>query len=256
MKRTELVAFYMMGTALMIVMAAGFEHGLSHEGERSAATTNQFDAGRLKTGTFTYRDTVDGKAGSLSTSTITLMPDGHYRFTADFPAFDQSWNTVTTRAMAPLQTTLKMRTRDGRHYQMDLAYAGQHVTGEAVTSASADGKLPGSDQSVTADILDDTVDQRVDWATVMTADAQPGHAFDFKVYDAKTGVSRVSCTVSDAGRMQTALGTVHAIRLKYTVYKASGTEVYTVYTSEAFPRAMLQEDLPGGLVTTLVGVKS
>jgi len=218
----------------------------------ATADPGLFDASRLKTGTFTYRDSVDGKAGSLSTSTISLLPDGHYRFTADFPAFDQSWSTIATRAMAPVATTLKMRTREGRHYELTLTYTGQHVSGEAVTSASADGKLPGLDQAVAADIPDDSVDQRVDWATVMTADVQPGQRFEFKVYDAKTAVSRVSCDVSDAGMMKTALGSVHVIRLAYTVYKMSGTESYTVYTSSAFPRAMLREDLPGGLVTELV----
>lgn len=218
----------------------------------ATADPGPFDASRLKTGTFTYRDTVDGKAGSLSTSTISLLPDGHYRFTADIPAFDQSWSTIATRAMAPMETTLKMRTREGRHYVMTLRYSGQHVSGEAVTSASSDGKLPGSDQSVTADIPADSVDQRVDWATVMTADVQPGQTFGFNVYDAKTAVSRVSCTVSDVGMMKTALGAVHAIRLAYTVYKASGTESYAVYTSSAFPRTMLREDLRGGLVIELV----
>ena len=218
----------------------------------AADPVTQFDATRLKTGSFTYRDTVDGKPGSLSTGTITLLPDGDYRFTADFPAFDQSWSTVATRAMGPVETTLKMRTRNGRHYVMTLKYAGLHVSGEAVTSPSVDGRLPGVDQSVAGDISADTVDQRIDWATVMTTDKQPGESFEFKVYDAKTASSRVSCAVSDAGMMDTPLGKVHAIKLQYTVYKASGTEVYTVYTSEAFPRAMLREELRGDLVINLV----
>lgn len=218
----------------------------------ATADPGLFDASRLRTGTYTYRDSVDGKAGSLSTSTITLLPDGHYRFTADIPGFDQSWSTIATRAMAPVETILKMRTREGRHYEMTLTYSGRHVSGEAITSASADGKLPGSDQAVAADIPDDTVDQRIDWATVMTADLQPGQRFEFKVYDAKTGVSRVSCSIGDAGPMKTVLGEIHAIRLEYTVYKASGTEVYTVYTSSGFPRTMLREDLRGGLVIELV----
>jgi len=239
--RVWLIVFTCLGSVLLSVASA--DPGL-------------FDASRLKTGTFTYRDSVDGKPGSLSTCTVSSLAEGQYRFSCDFPAFDQSWSTIATRSMSPVTTTLKMRTREGRHYALTLTYSGRHVSGEAVTSTSADGKLPGSDQSVAADIPDDAVDQRVDWATVMTADLKPGEKFDFKVYDAKTAVSRVSCAISDAGIMKTALGAVHAIRLAYTVYKASGTEVYTVYTSSAFPRAMLREDLPGGLVTTLVGVRS
>lgn len=214
-----------------------------------------FDAARLKTGIYTYRDTVDGRPGSLSTSTITLLPDGNYRFTADIPAFDQSWSTIATRAMDPVETTLKMRTRDGRHYVMTLKYAGLHVSGEAGTAASIDGRLPTTQTPVSGEIAAYTVDQRIDWATVMTTDKKPGESFEFQVYDAKTGSSRVNCTVSDAGMMDTPLGAVHGIKLQYTVHKVSGTEIYTVYTSEAFPRMMLREDLRGNLVINLVAVK-
>ncbi|HEU5398977.1 MAG TPA: hypothetical protein VFV77_06830, partial [Gammaproteobacteria bacterium] len=178
--------------------------------------------------------------------------DGSYRFTADFPAFEQSWETIATHGMAPVATTLKMRTHEGRRYVMTLKYAGEKVSGEAVTSPSADERLPGQDQAVAGEIAPDTVDQRIDWATVMAADRKPGESFEFEVYDVKTGSSRVHCEVSDAGMMQSPEGQVRAIRLAYTVYKASGTEVYTVYTSAAFPRMMLREDLPGSLVITLV----
>lgn len=211
-----------------------------------------FDAARLKPGRFTYQDIQDGKPGNLSTSTIALLPDGHYRFTADIPAFDQSWSTVATRAMVPVETTLKMRTREGRHYEMTLSYAGHHVKGEAVTSGSADGRLPGSDQAVEADITDATVDQRIDWATVMTTAMQPGQKFRFDVYDAKTAVSHVSCSISDAGTLDTSMGKLPALRLDYTVEKASGTESYTVYATRDFPRVMLREDLRGNLTITLV----
>ena len=216
--------------------------------------TPSFDAARLRTGTFTYRDTVGSKPGNLSTSTITRLVDGSYRFTADFPAFDQSWETVATGSMSPVATTLKMRTREGRHYVMTLKYAGSKVSGEAVTSPSADERLPGQDLAVAGETGPGTVDQRIDWATVMTTDKKPGESFEFKVYDAKTGSSRVHCEVSDAGMMASPEGKVRAIRLTYTVYKSSGTEVYAVYTSAALPRIMLREDLPGSLVTTLVKV--
>lgn len=212
----------------------------------------RFDATHLRTGSFTYRDSVDGKPGSLSTTTIRPLPDGSYRFTADFPAFDQSWSTVAGRAMEPKETLLKMRTREGRHYELTLMYSGSKVSGEAVTSPSADERFPGSDAAVTGEIGPGTVDQRIDWATVMTADAKPGQSFEFQVYDAKTASSRVHCEVSDAGMMATALGVVHTLKLQYTVYKASGTEVYTVYANAEGPRVMLREDLPGKLITTLV----
>lgn len=219
-----------------------------------ADTASRFDATRLKTGTFTYRDSVDGKPGTLSTTTIEKLSDRTYRFSADFPSFEQSWETIATPTMSPLATTLKMRTRDGRHYAMTLKYAGLKVSGEAITSASADERLPGSDTAVAGEITPGTVDQRIDWATVMTTDRQPGESFEFQVYDAKTASSRVHCEVSDAGLMDTSIGRIHALKLHYTVSKASGTEEYTVYTSVGLPRIMLREDLRGDLVTTLVKV--
>lgn len=220
-----------------------------------AAASPHFDANRLKTGRFTYQDIQSGKQGSLSTTTITRLADGHYRFTADFPAFDQSWSTVATRFMTPVETVLKMRTQDGRHYQMTLTYAGQHVIGDAVTAASVEGGLPRSERKVEADIPVNTVDQRIDWATVMARDLTPGETFTFNVYDAKTAVSRVTCSISDAGMMNTVLGKLHAIRLDYVVNKSSGTESYSVYATSALPRIMLREDLPGGLTSQLVKVE-
>lgn len=215
----------------------------------------KFDATRLRTGTFIYQGSVDGKPGNMSTSTISALPDGHYRFTADIPAFDQSWSTVATRGMSPVETILKMRTQEGRHYVMTLKYAGLHVSGEANTAASEDGRVPAAHARVSGEITANTVDQRIDWATVMTTDYKPGQSFDFQVYDAKTGISRVTCSVSDFGVMTTALGPVHAIKLSYIVYKASGDELYMVYTSRDFPRTMLREDLRGHLVITLSSVK-
>lgn len=138
---------------------------------------------------------------------------------------------------------------------MTLAYTGQHVSGDATTSASADGRLPGSDRAVEADIPEDAVDQRIDWATVMATDLAPGQKFLFEVYDAKTAVSHVNCIVSDGGILDTPFGKVPALRLDYSVEKSSGTESYSVYATRAFPRVMLREDLPGGLTSLLVKVE-
>lgn len=209
-----------------------------------------FDATRLKTGTFTYQDSLDGKPGSLS-GCIVAREGGNYRFSCDFPAFDQSWNTLATPSMSPVSTELRMRTR-GRHYMMTLQYTGLKVSGDAVTSRSADERLPGADRAVQDDITPDTVDQRIDWATVMATDKRPGESFEFRVYDANTALSRVHCEVGDAGMMDAPGGRVRALSFTYAVYKSTGTEIYKVYASAAFPRVMLREDLPGKLVSTLV----
>jgi hypothetical protein len=215
----------------------------------------RFDAARLRTGTFIYRGTVDGGSPSLSTSSVARLPDGSYRFTAEIPAFDQSWRTIAARSLAPVATVLEMRTREGRHYTLTLNYSGQKVAGHAMTAAAPGGSGPGSDRSVAARIRPGTVAQRIDWAAVMSTDKRPGESLDFQVYDAKTGFSRVHCQVGDAGMMNTPEGRVHAIRLNYTVYKSTGTEAYAVYTSAAFPRVMLREELRGNLVISLVRIR-
>jgi hypothetical protein len=157
--------------------------------------------------------------------------------------------------MAPVQTTLKMRTGERKRYQMDLRYTGRHVSSEVATAASADGKQPAAKRAVAADIPEATVDQPIDWATVMSADFGLGKEVFFNVYDASTGTSRVTCTIRDAGTLSTPLGAFHAIRLDYTVYKASGTESYTVFANSSAPLMMLREDLPGGLTSELIKVE-
>jgi hypothetical protein len=214
-----------------------------------------FDTGRLRIGTFLYRNTVDGQSPTFSTITVSGLPDGTYRFAADFPGFDQSWNTIATRALAPVTTQLKMRTHLGRHYMLTLKYSGLEVSGEAITAAARDRSHRGSDRPVKGHITSRTVDQRIDWAAAMCTDMRPGDSFEFEVYDANTALSRVHAEVSDAGTMDTAEGKVHAVRISYTVYKSTGTEAYTVYTTATFPRVMLRENLPGKLVSTLVRIR-
>lgn len=214
-----------------------------------------FDAARLRTGTFTYRAIMDGKPADLSTSSITRLPDGTYRFVAAIPAFDQSWSTVATRSLAPVATRLEMPTRDGRRYTLTLSYSHLKVSGNAVVHATSGGGLLDSDVAVTERITPSTVDQRIDWAAVMSTDKKPGEAFDFEVYDAKTALSPVHCRVTDAGMMDTPAGRVRALRMEYTVHKSTGTETYTVYTTAAFPRVMLREELRGNLVIRLVGIR-
>jgi Protein of unknown function (DUF3108) len=214
-----------------------------------------FDAARLKTGRFTYVDIQNDQEGSPSTCTIHRLKDGRYRFTCDFPSFQQSWSTVATQYMAPVKTVLNMRTKDGGLYKMDLSYSGRHATSVVAISGGANGNEGKPTNSlVEADIPARTVDQRIDWATAMATALQPGQQFRFNVYDAKTATSRVTCSISDAGTMHTPLGDFRAIRLDYKVGKASRAEEYTVYATRNLPRMMLREDLPGGLTWKLIRV--
>jgi hypothetical protein len=214
-----------------------------------------FDASRLRTGTFAYRDVLAGGPPAFSTTSISRLPNGNYRFVAEFPSFDQSWTTTATGALAPVATQLEMRTRQGQHYQLVLTYVQRNVTGHVVIAAAPNGSAPGSESTVTGRITPDTVDQRIDWVAAMSTDKRPGESFDFQVYDAKTGLSAVHCQVSDAGIMDTPAGKVRAIRINYTVHKATGAETYVVYTTATFPRVMLREELRGNLVHTLVSIK-
>jgi hypothetical protein len=144
---------------------------------------------------------------------------------------------------------------DGRLYRMDLSYSGRHVTGQVTISSASNGALPASTESLQAAIPPRTVDQRIDWATVMATALGPGQRFQFNVYDAKTATSKVRCSIRDAGVMQTPLEYFPAIGLDYRVEKASGAEGYTVFAPRDPPRIMLREELPGGLTSKLVAME-
>lgn len=208
------------------------------------AAPPRFDAGRLRQGRFTYEMTISGKPAGQFILSIRREGRDRWRFTGDATGFDQHWEAVTTRRFEPVSALLTLK-RKGQPYRMELSYGAQGVTatettgGQVRTTASATAPL--------------TVDQRIDWASMMASGLAPGTASSWSVFDAMTGSSRLLARAQTIPAMDGPLGRRPAIRLDYRICKAGkAAETYRVYATRALPRLMLREDLRDEEVSVLV----
>lgn len=210
-----------------------------------------FDAARLRQGRFTYDLAVDGKPAGQFVLTIRRQPDGDWRFTGDAIGFDQHWEAVTTGRFAPVSALLTLKRR-GKPYRMELSYAGGAVS--AVETAG-DPARPEDVRRTSAPTQPPTVDQRIDWASMMASDLVPGAGGAWHVYDAMTASSRLFATATAGPEMTGPLGRHEVVRLDYRICKGGEPEPYTVYATRETPRMMLREDLRGHEVAVLVEVE-
>jgi hypothetical protein len=204
------------------------------------------DAHRLKTGQFTYKDSSAGK--ELGTSKIKIEKDldsGNYQFSMQSSGYlDQRWEAIAGPSFEPVSA--KIRFGEAPPY-FDLTYASGKVTG-FVTSRSTTGPK----RSVDATVSPGTVDQRIDWAAVLSNDLQPGQRFQFSVYDPGIGTSHVLAVVSPLEQVHVPAGSFPVFRVIYRIEKATGTEQYVVFATESLPRMMVREDFPDGTTSELV----
>ena len=107
---------------------------------------------------------------------------------------------------------------------------------------------------LTTDLPADIVDQRVDWAAVISSDLENERHFEFHVYDPKTGVSAVTADMAGIESVVTPAGAFDAYRVVYQIAKSSGREKYQVLASKALPRFMVREEFPNGDVGELVKI--
>ncbi len=213
--------------------------------------TAQLDARRLQTGEFIYRDYSKGKVlGKSSISIRVDEQDSNYRFSARTIGYaDQHWESVASPTLSPVSARLTVGKGPDQPTAFDLHYAKGKVTGLAINRHSSE---PGTQLPVNASIDSNTVDQRIDWATVMAFDLRKGCRFSFSVYDAATGSSEVHVRVSPRRRIDVPAGTFPVLALTYWVKKSTGAERYIVYATESLPRFMVREDFPDGTISELV----
>ena len=130
----------------------------------------------------------------------------------------------------------------------ELAYQGSRVTGFITPR-----KEPSKRREVNETISEDTVDQRVDWAAVMTLkEYVEGQEFKFKVYDPSTGNSLVSVRIGQGEKTVVPAGSFETVRISYQIDKRSGAETYEVFVTKHAPRFLVKEKFPNGSVTELV----
>jgi hypothetical protein len=210
----------------------------------------QIDARRLQTGEFTYRDSAKNKV--LGESSISIRLDAHdtnYRFSVQTTGYaDQHWESVASPSLSPISARLSFGKGADQPAAFQLDYSNGKVTGFALGRHSSELK---SQIPVNASIDSNTVDQRIDWATVMAFDLRKGSRFGFNVYDPVTGSSEVRARVSPRRRIDVPAGTFHVLAVTYWVKKSTGAERYIVYATETLPRFMVREDFPDGTISEL-----
>jgi Protein of unknown function (DUF3108) len=218
---------------------------LGQEGPSPMATAPLFDATRLRTGEFHYRVVKDGKEVSRSVLIIQKQTDANFRFTAEFDGFNQQWLSIATVAFAPIRAQLRSDGANGGKYSMDVVYEKGRATASVSrwkleTSSASRGK------KITADVPLGTVDQRIDWAAMLSSPLPDGQKFEFTVYDPETGISHVSASVAGKEEIQVPAGTFETIRANYRIEKSSGPETYTIFASKDVPRVLVREDFQNG----------
>ena len=231
--------------ALVLMTAA------ADPGAHLRADDPQFDARRLQTGEFIYRDSSKGKVlGESSISIRVGAEDSNFRFSAQTIGYaDQHWESVASPTLSPVSARLTFGRGPDRPIAFDLHYAKGQVTGFALNRRSSEPKIQ---MPVNASIDSNTVDQRIDWAAVMAFDLREGGRFSFSVYDAATGSSEVDATVSAHRRIDVPAGTFDVLAVTYRVKKSTGAERYIVYATEGLPRFMVREDFPDGTISELL----
>jgi hypothetical protein len=217
------------------------------------------NAGRLKTGIFTYRDLDHGNEVGRGAITIRKLTDsGRYAFSndstfaADFSGFrSQRWEATATPTFEPISATLAFIRGSEIVPVLDLQYGSNRVTGFVVERK---GPASGTKRPVDAPVPVNTVDQRIDWAAVLAGNLETGQEFEFNVYDPSTGVSRVAGRVGPLEQVRVPAGSFRAYRIIYQMEKAGTTEHYQMLASQDLPRVMLREEFPNGVFTELIQI--
>jgi hypothetical protein len=231
----------------LILMTSGEPGG-------SLATT-QIDARNLQTGEFVYRDSAKGKVLGESSISIRLSAsDSSYHFSAQTTGYaDQHWESVASPTLTPISAQLTFGKGPDQPKAFELHYANEKVIGFFLNRRSPE---PKTQLPVNASIESNTVDQRIDWATVMAFDLRKGIRFRFNVYDPTTGSSEVRARVSPRRRIDVPAGSFHVLAVTYWVKKSTGAERYIVYATTSLPRLMVREDFPDGTISELVSFVS
>ena len=215
------------------------------------------DAGRLQQGVFSYRDLDRGKEVGTSSITIRKLEEsGKYRFlnvaamNTGFSGFrSQRWQATARANFAPVSAALEFVGDKKSSPIFELHYEARRVRGFVIEQKES---APPARRLVDDPISEDTVDQRIDWAAVMSAPLKKGRRSEFSVYDPGTGVSRVVERVGASEAVKTPAGTFQAIRITYDIDKRGKVERYIIFTTQKKPRVMVREDFPNGVVTELI----
>ena len=207
-----------------------------------------FSASTLRQGRFAYR-LATGKDTSTFTLEIRRRADGTWRFTGD--GSGQHWEAISDSAFRPRSSELSMQ-RHGHPYGFQLRYAGDSVFALVTKYDSASGPIK---ERISTEMHGTTIDQRIDWASLMASDLAIGQSAAYSVYDPATGSSQLTASASDGPTLESPGGPRATVKLDYTICKAGESESYTVFATKESPRMMLRENLRGSIVAKLVRIE-
>src|SRR5262245_18723001 len=211
-----------------------------------------FDGTRLQQGTFRYRTVIDGKEAGESRIEVRAISSDQYRYSNTITgAFSQRWESIATRAFGPLSASLVFGEGVNTRPMFELVYRSGRVTGTALLRRLNPPERRPVDEAVSAD----TVDQRIDWAAVMSVPTLTrGERFAFRVSDPETGNSLVTVEVGETAQTTVPAGTFETARVVYRIDKSRGAETYVALVKQTVPRLLVHETFPNGSTTELLAV--
>lgn len=217
-----------------------------------ANAQSKFDAHRLKTGTFTYRDREDKLDVGQSKITVEQIPGANtYSFsTVVSGKFSQRSRAVTTSGFDPISANLSLGEGSGTR-AFDLKYAAGRVTGFVVDRK---GPRAGTKRPVEDVVPRGIVDQRLDWAAVTASNLKADGAFEFDVYDPSSGVSHVEVHIGRVQELRVSAGEFETFPVIYEIKKRTASESYRVFVSEEEPRILVREEFPDGTQSDLASI--
>lgn len=213
---------------------------------------SKFDAHRLKTGTFIYRDREDKGDIGQSKVTVEQTPGANtYSFsTVVSGKFSQRWRAVTTSGFDPISANLSFGEGSGAP-AFDLKYAADRVTGFVVDRK---GPRAGTKRPVKDAVPRGIVDQRLDWAAVTASNLKSGGAFEFDVYDPSSGISHVEVRIGQVQALRVPAGEFETFPVLYEIKRRTASERYRVFVSKEEPRILVREEFPDGTQSDLASI--
>jgi Protein of unknown function (DUF3108) len=239
---------------MLMLAVATFALACATAAPRGRPARPEFDAARLRTGRYVYRALLgDGSdAGSATISVERLDAETYHFANVVEGQFRQTWECTSTAALEPRSATLGLGPRDDSQRTMRLAYEGRTVRGTATKRAPG-----GGSEDVRAELPEDIVDQRVDWAALMSARLAPGGTISFSVFDPWTGTSPVTAHADGPEDVRVPAGAFSTMRITYRIEKKGrGLEKYVVWVTADAPRFLVREDFPNGSRTELEALAS
>ncbi|MDQ3522430.1 MAG: insulinase family protein, partial [Gemmatimonadota bacterium] len=200
------------------------------------ASSERFDASRLRPVTLTYRVMVQGNPFGTATSSLSQQ-GGQWVGTSNVqlgPVTQQS-ETRFTNQMVPVST--RQSSAGPVQTQVELQFANGRVTGTA--------KLPpqaGGDKTFNTEVVGGTLLPGMDEYVLAVADLQPGRTLTLPVFSAQTGaVVNHTVRVTGTESVTVPAGTFQTYRLEST----GGQQSFTVFVRQELPHIVVKQEFVG-----------